>query len=466
MKNRCRILVMVAVIVSLFGLLGFSTLQAREDKTVEEEILDILRKKGTISGEKYEALKKRAEKEKAAEVKNAAVRFKKGFSLETPDGNFKLQPYMKLRVQFKAFEAHHPGKNNDFHMRHARVGLKGTIYKYYDFNISGEFGKGNSDLWDGYMGYNYWSEARLRIGQFKQPFSLEWSSSCDWRDFIEMPLPIDNLTPDRDIGAMIHGDIGKGLLNYGIAICNGSGKNTSDDTDDDKDVVARVVLSPFADSENTFLKGLHLGGSVAYGREEMKRDKMRWKGKFQTAGGTNFFQLKNNDILHDGVRTRYGAELCYMVGPFSLKGEWVRMDLDDLYLNEGGSKDDFHVDGGYVSVSYILTGEHQPFKNGKYGRITPRENFDPRKGTWGALQLVARYETLSIDDDLLKMGYADAAKYTDDANGFTVGVNWYLNEMVRLMLDYNRTEFDDNIKVGGRKIDNEDVVLGRVQFVF
>ena len=74
-----------------------------------------------------------------------------------------------------------------------------------------------------------------------------------------------------------------------------------------------------------------------------------------------------------------------------------------------------------------------------------------------------RYETLSIEDDLLKKGYA---KGTDEAEGFTIGANWYLNEAVRLMLNYNRTEFDDNIKVGDKQIDNEDVLLGRVQFVF
>lgn len=445
----------------LCNLPGAGTLQAKESLPVTEEILRILRDKGTISAEKYKELKARVEKEKAEEAKNAVVKLKKGFSLETPDGSFALQPYMKMRGQFKAFESGHHGKNNDFYMRTARAGLKGKVYRYYDFNISGEFGKGKSDLWDAYMGFNYLPEAKIRIGQFKAPFSLEWYSSADWRDFIEMALPIDNLTPDRDIGAMIHGDIAKGLLNYGLAVCNGSGKNTSD-TDDDKDVVARAVLSPFAGSENTFLKGLHFGGSISYGRQEMEQKEMRRKGRFQTAGETKFFTLEDN-VLHDGDRTRYGAELCYMAGPISLKGEWVRTNLDDLYLEEGGPSGDFHVDGGYVSISYVVTGESQPFKDGKYGMIKPKNSFDPRKGTWGALQLVARYENLSIDEDLLKEGYA---KGTDEAEGFTIGANWYLNDAVRLMLNYNRTEFDDKINVGGKEIDNEDVILGRLQLVF
>ena len=463
MKSVFRILIMLVVVIFFFSLLWLINVQAEDKKNVEEEILEILKEKGTITPEKYEELMKKAEQKKTEEAKWPRVGFKNGFFLKTPGGSFKLKPWLKLRGQFKAFEANHPA-NNDFYMRTARLGLKGTIYKYFDFNVSGEFGKGNSCLWDGYMGFNYLPEAKLRIGQFKQPFSLEWYSSADWRDFIEMPLPIDNLTPDMDIGAMLHGNLGKGVLNYGLGIFNGTGKNTSD-TNDDKDVVGRIVFSPFNSSENPFLNGLHFGGSMTYGNQETERDEMRRKGKFQTAGETAFFQF-DKDVFHDGSRIRYGAELCYMIGPFSLKAEWVRMELNDLYLNKGGSKDDFDIDGGYVSLSYILTGESQPFKDGKYGMIKPRKNFDPKKGTWGALQLVARYETLSIDSELFRKGYADSSKYTDDAEGFALGLNWYLNNMMRVMINYTSTDFNGYIVKDGEQLDSENLFLVRMQLVF
>jgi phosphate-selective porin OprO/OprP len=455
MKDLFRILIILVVVTFSFSLLGIKGVQAQEEKTLEEEILEILKEKGTITNVEYEELQKKVEGEKAKEAKRPRVGFKKGFSLETPDGNFKLQPYMKLRSQFKAFEADHP-TNNDFYMRAARLGLKGSVYRYFDFTVAGEFGKGSSCLWDGYVGFNSLPKAKLRIGQFKQPFSLEWYSPADWRDFIEMPLPIDNLTPDMDIGAMLHGNLGKEVLNYGLSFCNGTGKNIYD-TNNDKDVVARVVLAPFNSSKNTFLKGLHMGGSITHGNQEAERDEMRRKGKFQTAGETAFFQF-NNGIVHDGARTRYGGELCYMIGAFSLKGEWVRMNLDDLYHPTDGTKD--------VSLSYIVTGEHQPFKDGRYGRIAPKQNFNPKKGTWGAVQLIARYETLSIDEDLFQKGYADASTYTDDADGYTLGINWYLNDLVKAMINYTSTDFDGHIVKDGEELDSEDLFLVRIQLVF
>ena len=463
MKKIFRILVAFVAVTFSISLLGLRGIRAEEEKTVQEEILEILKKKETITSEEYEELIKKVEEEKAKDSERHRVGFERGFFLEDPDTNSGLQPYLVLLGQFKAFEANNPA-NNEFFMRTVRVGLKGTIYEHYDFGVVGEFGKGNSDLWDGYMGFNHLPWAKLRVGQFKQPFSVEWYSPIASRDFIEMPLPIDNLTPDRDIGVMLHGNLWKGLLNYGLSLCNGTGKNTSD-TNDDKDVVARLVFTPFNSSKSTLLKGLHLGGGITYGKQEAERDEMRREGKFQTAGETVFFQF-NEEVFHDGDRTRYGAELAWIVGPFSVKGEWVRMDLDDLYVTKGGSKDDFSIDGTYLSVSYILTGETQPFKDGKYGIIAPKQNFDPKKGTWGAIQLVARYENLSIDTDLFTKGYANPTNYTDEADGFTLGVNWYLNDRIRAMINYNRTDFNGHIVKDGKELTNEDVVLARIQLVF
>ena len=70
--------------------------------------------------------------------------------------------------------------------------------------------------------------------------------------------------------------------------------------------------------------------------------------------------------------------------------------------------------------------EKYVYKKGKPARIVPLRNFKPGAEGLGALQLVARYEFLESDEELLDLGYADASLYTDKASGFTVGLNWYV----------------------------------------
>ncbi len=79
---------------------------------------------------------------------------------------------------------------------------------------------------------------------------------------------------------------------------------------------------------------------------------------------------------------------------------------------------------------------------------------------------MARYETFSIDSDLLKKGYANPNNYADHADGFTLGASWYLNDRIRAMINYNHTNFNGRIVKDGKELKNEDIVLVRIQLSF
>jgi len=474
----------VVFLCVLLILPGYRKVYAVEmEKSVAERIIDILKEKGVLKEEEYQELKKMVENEKEQEKKIPRVNFKKGFSLETPDQEFKLRLTGRFQSDFKFFERDHPS-NNSFYIRRGRLAMGGTMYRYYDFFVESEFGMGSARLNDGFLNINYTPKLQLRIGQFKESFSLEELISDNWTDMIERSIA-NNIPPSRDIGAMIHGDLYSGALNYALSVYNGRSINQSTDTDDDKDVAGRIIFAPFqllGLNDIKLLKDLRLGAAFTYGYQDSNVTDWWKQGKFKSEAMTTFFALrdtttsgKESYVSQSGKRIRLGAELGYQYDSFSLKGELMKMDLDDLILNSynttlkrvvSSDARDFDVTGGYISASYFLTGEKEPFKSGVYDTITPKKKFDPFKGTWGAWQVTFRYGFLSVDRDLFKYGYADAKKYTDKAESYTAGVNWYLNEMVRVMVNYIHTSFDDEILVDDKKIDNEDVFITRFQLVW
>ena len=75
---------------------------------------------------------------------------------------------------------------------------------------------------------------------------------------------------------------------------------------------------------------------------------------------------------------------------------------------------------------------------------------------------MARYHELDPADDAFLGGtesFADPAAAARKASAVAVGLNWYLNENLKWVLDYEQTSFDGGSPAGDR--DDEKVVLTR-----
>ncbi len=168
----------------------------------------------------------------------------------------------------------------------------------------------------------------------------------------------------------------------------------------------------------------------------------------------------------NGSLTRLGAELAWMVGPVSLKSEYDTLQLNGL--NNGKTTANFGGNSGYVSLGWFLTGEQQPWKDGLPQAVTPTNPFVFGKGGTGAIQLVGRYEWLEMDKSIL--GVADPTHlYTNGTAGCSFGLNWYLNDVVRIQLTYYTT-FDNPITVSvgttPQRQGYEQAIMTRFQMVW
>ncbi len=453
----------------------FGTPLVTQAKSVNEKILDILLESKIVTQEKYQELKSAVEKEEAevvqlkakAEAKpieGAKISFKRGFSIESLDGENKLRFSGRLQADYRQFLGNNPNTDS-FLIRRARLAAIGTFSNYYEFMVESEFGQGGAKLNDSYMNINYVPYAQLMFGQFKIPFLMDEVRSDNWIDFVERSLA-DNFAPSRDIGMMLHGNIGKDLVYYQLGIFNGRQINAASDVDDQKDLAGRITVAPFARLDTPFLKDFHIGGAFTTGIEHTTKPSTDWwKNSFKTLGGagTTFLQFQDT-VTEDGTRNRWGGELAWMIGPVSIKGEYVTLQLNDL--RNGNKTGSFSGNAGYATVGWFLTGEHEPWKNGLPQAITPKSPFVFGKGGTGAFEILGRYDWLDMDKGLLTNGFVDAKQFTNKATGYTFGLTWYPNEVVRLMLNYSRTNFDTTINVNGTKLDYEDAFLARFQIVW
>ncbi|HWR21717.1 MAG TPA: porin [Verrucomicrobiae bacterium] len=413
--------------------------EKKDDKAVLDEVLDILKEKGQLTEEKYQELKTRAKKEGTGKILA-------GFEGWTPtfksaDGQHKIELHGRLNFDLRAYEddaraldskrSNQDPNRSDLLtrmlVRRARLGVDATFFKYLDMKVEGEFSEvgsaSNADskfqLTDGYAELRYWPEFRVRGGQFKVPFSFEELTSSRFIDFVERSA-INNLVPARDVGAMAHGSLLGGTLEYSAGIFNGTGQNNPE-LNDSKDYVGRLLVRPFKLTDIPLLQNLHLAGHMTYGDQD-KGKSLRGR----TDGRFEFFPRVDTS----GDRVRYGFEAVNAYGPFGLYGEYVKTAEERKGLGSGGS-DLADVDGRgwYVAGTWLVTGEEKI--HGKAPKV--KKNFDPRTGGLGALELVARFAQLDFDsDDSL------SSPGENGVDTLTVGFNWYLSPNARLMFNWGQ----------------------------
>ncbi|MGB6864221.1 MAG: porin [Candidatus Aminicenantaceae bacterium] len=155
---------------------------------------------------------------------------------------------LKLGAYTQAGYAHWEEGREGFRIRQARVILKGDILKNIDYKLQIDAVQ-SPVLLDATIGINLSPYAILSFGQFEIPFSIENLISGSELDTINRSNTVKNLCPGRDIGAKGR-DIGATVngefscLVYTLGVFNGSGINKVD-TNDQLDVVGRLVFTPF-----------------------------------------------------------------------------------------------------------------------------------------------------------------------------------------------------------------------------
>lgn len=386
---------------------------------------------------------------------------KDGFSIRTPDDSFKLKVRGQLQADGRFFTDNRKdlGTTDTFTMRRLRAIFEGTLFDQFDFNFTPSFDGGTASVQDAYVDYRHAPELKLRAGKFKVPFELERLQSTATLNFVELGFPAA-LSPGYDVGVQLHGEAGGGVWAYAAGIFNGTVDGSSSDTDlnSDKEIAGRVFVTPLKHGDAVLFRGLSGGFAATYGHKENAA-----LPTLRSIGQATVFSYLSAASA-DGDHVRFSPQFTYYHGPLGVLGEYVSSDQTAIRTS-GGSivRLQSENEAWQILVSYVLTGENASFKG-----VVPRNNFNPKEGTWGAFELVGRHNRLDVDDLLFLNGFSNPASSVTGAEAWGLGMNWYLNKSIKLVLDYEHTAFEGGAWDGAAVTDrpDENAIFTRLQVTY
>lgn len=332
-----------------------------------------------------------------------------------------------------------PDSTSTFLIRRARLNLEGEVMTVFDWKLQADLQSNgvnnttNSSVQDAYIGAKGFDWLQIRAGKMKSPIGVERWQSSHARWFTDL-ITTTYLVPNRTVGAMLWGNVGDGVAEYYAGLFNGApdggSANVSSSGQNSKDFEARLAVTPLANSDLEPLKMLTLGAGVTYAPQ------LSGLGTYATANQQAFFQYRSSTVdstaAKPGEQVRFVPNLQFFQGPWGLYAEAAWSTVGVSNGPESANLTNF---GWQVAGSFFLTGEKNSFR-----AVSPRRDFQPSNGGWGALQLTARAGQLQIDSAAFPV-FADPDTQASQSTTFGTGLNWLLSENIKLTLQYDFTSF-------------------------
>jgi phosphate-selective porin OprO/OprP len=422
------------------------TLLADQDQGLAQ-LLDVLKENGTISAQQHRQLREALERPRADPATQSSGQVDYFNTPPTPqpqlsthggikvadgdkEASFALTGRLMLDTTLHQEDKHPLGDGTE--IRRAAFTLKGDISRDWGYELAMDAASGKARINEAFFQFNgLQPEARLRLGQFKAAFGLEYTTSSKYLTFMERAT-VNEFTPGYRLGleGRVHGQHWTGTAEL-------FGEKYDVDPDEEGDegwgASGRITYSPWHDKDSA----LHLGASLAHLR---LNDRKRFRYAVGPESHLTEIEYLDTGNINEVKYLNAGAlELGGVWGPFSLQGEYMR---SAARLGDG---ENLEFDGWYAFATWFVTGESRNylFEKGAFGRIRPQSRF-------GAWELALRLSNLDLNDAPISGG---------EARNLSFGVNWYVNDYLRLMANYIITDHDHFANAHGRVRGDDDPSL-------
>lgn len=345
-----------------------------------------------------------------------------GLKVKSADGDFSFELGGEIWIDMARYEEDETLGNDatEFddgtEVRRARLSLEGSVHD--DWGYAAEYDLSSSEAKDMYLEYTGLKGVDIRIGNFKEPFSMENMTSGKATTYMERALPVDTFSPGRNLGVAVFAGDKRWSLSAGAF---GEAHDSDTQGDDGRGSSMRATFAPIAAKSSV----LHIGASASRRRPPEAEPELRFRDGLESRIADQEL-IDTGDIDDVEVLNRVGLELAFANGPFSMQGEQIEVGVD----RDRNSGQDLEFSGWYVSVSWVLTGEKRSYNGakGRFNRIEP-------KGRSTAWEIALRTSSLDLSDEEIEGG---------ELQNTTLAVNAYVNDNVRFRINMIRAEATPN----------------------
>jgi phosphate-selective porin OprO/OprP len=387
-------------------------------------------------------------------VQNAARRFE----LQSADGEYSIGLTGDIQFDSGVFAKFHPDSrfvgpqalSNGVNARRARIGVTGRAAGNFAFALVYDAGNSSDQTASGIetaqIVYTGLRGAALELGYSNTFFTLDRATGSNDTLFLERATPSNvatnfNTGDNRaNAGVRFFGD------RYWIGgyLTGPASGDSHTQTGERFGAFERVAVQALKGPDYT----LHLG----FGFDQLIRAPNTGNGtpNVLTLSDQPELRIDPTTLLNTGpigtaahpVTGGYvlDVETAATFRNFFWQGEYFSYHVDRLGVA------DSNFEGGYGELSWVLTGENHRYnpQAASYFRVSPRHPFSPKHGEWGAWELAARISYADLNSNFLPGTALSANPAAVDGGiqrGYSFGLNWYPNDLVRFLLDYNHVVF-------------------------
>lgn len=361
---------------------------------------------------------------------------------ESEDSDYRIWLDVRVQADYAGFfgvDDDYDPIGNGASIRRARFAVKSQVTRnwYGEFDI--DMANGFAELKDAILRYDGIKNVEVQIGNFKENFSMQRTTSSRYLQFMERPM-VTYLAPSRHLGANIKYSVPMIWASGGIFFQEIAGAEEVENVqDNNKDFgrgtgvsyTGKLAIRPLHKLNGM---GLHIGGAVSYRTPKAHDSPGDYGGmRFSTRNSTSINRKKyiDTDVIK-GVdhSLLYTAELAGHYKGLRFESAYIGTTV---YLKDDSpavNKKDKNFGGWYAQAGYLLFGGQQRYDQGgaKYNRI--------RRGQkWGDVELTARYESLDLND-------FTGGVYGGAGEAYALGLNFWVRNNVKFMLNYQYNNND------------------------